>query len=536
MRKLLRILSLLLLPLLAEASHQVSGYIKFTCIGGTEYQVTLVNYTNGDPLTTGNCSQADRDTIRMHWGDGTSDVLIRYNGIKDQFGYPGGDSICPCRKVNLYTGTHNYPGPGTYHLYIDDQDRMAYICNMTNSASQDFYLFTDLTITPLSCGGGSTPIISNPLACEYACAGQCYYYNVGAYSPEGDSISYSLGDCMNSTGVCNGYFIPAGASIDPVTGTLSWCNAVQGCPPNNIYNFSIRITTYKRCNISGVDVKAPIATMDVELEIIVNSNCNPTPKIASPLDTCVTAGDFIKFNYTSAEASGDPSTMTAVGQPFTLVPAATFSSTTGNPSNATFTWQTNCTEVSKTPYQVTVKSTDLTTGLNAYATTSIRVVAPAPTNLKATVVANSVCLHWNPSVCSQTAGYNIYRAIGCVPFKVTPCATGVSDTTGYVLIASTKGINDTEYCDNNVVPGLNYSYLVAGTYPLPDGSISYASNDTCVLVKRNIPVLTNVSVDSTATGTGTIYLRWIKPSTNILDFDTTSFPGPYTYRLMRAVG
>ena len=106
MRNLLRILALLFLPLIAAATHQVSGYIYVKHMTGLTYQVTLYNYTNGDPFTTGACgTDADRDTMRIWYGDGTSDLLIRSNGPTDPSGYPGGATICSCRKLNIYTNS-----------------------------------------------------------------------------------------------------------------------------------------------------------------------------------------------------------------------------------------------------------------------------------------------------------------------------------------------------------------------------------------------------------------------------------------------
>ncbi|HXP49795.1 MAG TPA: gliding motility-associated C-terminal domain-containing protein, partial [Bacteroidia bacterium] len=172
--------------------------------------------------------------------------------------------------------------------------------------------------------------------------------------------------------------------------------------------------------------------------------------------------------------------------------------------------------------------------LSAYKTTSIHVIGPPITNLKATVTGNSVSLNWDKSVCSQTVGYNIYRAIGCVKFVPGPCETGVPATSGFIYVGTTTTTN---FIDSTVVPGLYYSYLVDAVYPVIAGSPQgIASNDTCVFIRRDIPLLTNVSVDSTAAGTGRIFVRWIKPKSDSLDFDTTKYTGPYTYTLSRAQG
>ena len=112
--------------------------------------------------------------------------------------------------------------------------------------------------------------------------------------------------------------------------------------------------------------------------------------------------------------------------------------------------------------------------------------------------------------------------------------------TGYTLLATVHGLYDTTYCDSNngagLSPGVSYSYIVDGVFPLPDGSESYASNDTCVTIKLSVPLITNVSVTKTDPSQGKIFVRWMKPFPDPADLDTTVYPAPYKYVLERASG
>jgi len=547
-KKFFWILSFLVLPLLAEATHQVAGYIYFKHISGLTYQATFVDFVNGDPYNNPTeCGDPqDRDTMRIYYGDGGSDVVIRSNGPIDPNNFPGGDSICPCRKVCLYTSPpHTFPGAGSYHIWVYDVDRMWNITNIPNSANTSFYVFTSINIRNSATEDISSPVITNPLTCQNACMGQCYYYNPGAYSAAGDSMVYSLGNCLyipnadlppaplNYGENIPLYAIPPGTTIDPQTGTLEWCTPTTA----GIFNFSIRIISYHKYNLSGVSGDPSVDTMDVEVEVNVSGSCSThDPTITGQGDTCIVAGTFLNMFDTAKDADKDPLTVTASGDPFTLSPPATFTTTGADPVYSKFNWQTDCSDVRSSPYQVIIKATDNgSPSVSSYKVLNIHVVAPAPTNLKATVSGNSVYLHWNPSICPQTTGYQIYRAKGCIPFTQNNCETGVSPSSGFAYIGSTTGLDDTTYTDNNVIPGISYSYLVIAAYPLPDGSLSYASNYTCVTIKRDLPLITNVSVENTSTA-GTIFIRWVKPLTGNGYLDTIVSPGPYKYRLSRATG
>jgi len=177
---------------------------------------------------------------------------------------------------------------------------------------------------------------------------------------------------------------------------------------------------------------------------------------------------------------------------------------------------------------------------SGYGTSLITVVGPPPPHLTANIDGTTVCLHWGPSPCPQATGYNIYRGLGCIDFKPDVCTTGVPSSTGFTLIASNVGLDDTTYCDSNggagLSPSVRYSYIVDATYPLPDGSQSIASNDTCVTIKLGVPLITNVSVTKTDPAHGKMFIRWMKPIANDSNLDTIQYPPPYTYVLEHATG
>ena len=75
---------LLLLPILfalfindADATHNRAGEITYRHMGGFTYMIRVTTYTKKSSKA------ADRDSLTVEWGDGTSSVLPRINGFFD---------------------------------------------------------------------------------------------------------------------------------------------------------------------------------------------------------------------------------------------------------------------------------------------------------------------------------------------------------------------------------------------------------------------------------------------------------------------
>ena len=268
MKKLHWILLLFFIPFLAKSQVQTGGYISLKWLGGISYQATVVDYTLGNPSNNGVCgSTADPDTIRLWWGDGTSELIYRINGgIHPPDTIPGGDSVCECRKESIYkSNSHTYSGPaGPLTLWVYFSGYVPNIVNMNSSASTGMLLTNKINLNPFVGYSFSSSIIINPPVCSYGCLGQCYTFNLGANTTGGDSVAYSLGD-INAPG----YYIPKNVSINAVTGTLTWCN------PDSVglYEFLINLITIKNDSISGKPFHFAIDTEKVILQVNIQDSC-----------------------------------------------------------------------------------------------------------------------------------------------------------------------------------------------------------------------------------------------------------------------
>lgn len=523
----------------AKATHNRAGEITYKWLYGYTYQIKVTTYTKIGP------NVADRCEDTVYFGDGTRAVVLRSNGplagcTPAREGVPITSDI----KLNEYVTTHNYSGPGSYTISMEDPNRNQDVINLPNSVNQVFYIESFLVIPFFSSGKNDSPILTFP-PIDNGCVGKCFLHNPGAVDLDGDSLSYELTTCRGTGGSpISGYTYPATGggtyNIDPISGTLTWCTPqLQG-----EYNLAIIIKEWRKNDDGNYFLIGYILR---DLQVDVGACNNNQPHILSISDTCVMAGTVMTKTITATDPDSDVLTLEANGGPFLSGnPIATFSSPTGlTPISGIFTWNTSCTHIRKAPYQVTVKvkDNDFTVSLVDFKTFNITVVPPPPLNLTGIPQGTSVFLKWQKPNCHLTTGnkiekYCIYRKSDCNPWTPSNCEVGVPAYTGYVRIGCTTNLNDTTFLDTNngngLSQGTNYSYLVVAVYI--DEAQSYASNQICVQLKRDVPILVNIDVQATDVTTGAIFVRWIKPLLGINALDTLAIQGPYEFRLVHHDG
>ena len=504
-------------PLLA--THQRAGEITFKYISGLTYEITIVTYSY-------ELSLADRYQLDIYWGDNTKSTLLRTNG---PYNYPlgyAGEVVAPLIKKNLYVGTHTFPGSATYKITLEDPNRNYGILNIPNSVEVPLFIETELIINPFI-GVNSSPLLLLP-PIDQGCVDQPFIHNPGAYDPDGDSLSFRLTTCRGAGGEnIPGFQLPnaVGSNVggtftmDPLTGEILWQNPKM----RGEYNIAFLIEEWRH------GLKIGYITRDMQITIVA---CDNNAPVIEPInDTCVEAGDTIQFRVTATDADTNNIKLTATGASFEINDPSVFISPNDSAgrNSGIFRWETTCAHVRKSAYQVYFKATDNDLPVNLFDLKSmnITVVGPAPKNLTATALGNTIQLKWDKNRCTNVSGYKIYRRNGFYGYVAGYCETGVPAYTGYQLIfTSTK--TDTLFVDSQLARGIDYCYMVVATYP--DGAESYASNEACAQLKKDVPVITNVSVLKTGTADGRIYLAWSKPT----ELDFIQAPGPYKYLIYRS--
>lgn len=506
------------------ATHNRAGEITYVSQGGYTYEVTVVTYTNS-------ISNIDRCELTINWGDNNTSVLPRTNGQSINCSPAhDGEAITSSIQKNVYKGTHTFPSPGYYTMFVQDLNRNSGVVNIPNSVQVPFYVSTTLLVNP-AIGPNNSPLLLNPPIDE-GCVHRTFVHNPAAFDPDGDSLSYELVNCrgLNGREIPETYspgYVQDSVFIDPITGDLIWDQPQM----MGEFNFAFVIKEYRK-GLNGNYQLIGSVTRDMQVDI---GQCNNQPPvIQAPTPHCVEAGSTLSFNVSATDPDNNNLTMSALGGPFEITPAANFPdpATGSSPLTATFTWTPSCDQVRLQPYYVYFRVEDSDPAgdnLVDIFTVEIRVVAPSPKNPTAVGNNGVIDLQWDPDLCSEANGYDVYRKKGSYGFTPAECETGVPAYTGYEYIGSTTGWAASTYTDSiDVEMGVQYCYMVVATFD--DGSESYASVEFCSEIAKTLPIITHVDVVSTDAVSGEIDIKWIAAT----DIDSFSFPPPYAYIVERA--
>ena len=514
-QKILFLLLFLIFAFKANATHQRAAQITYKHLSGNTYKITVTMFTR-----TSSPADDTRDYMPIKWGDNTQEEIPRII-----FQDLGSDIT-----LNVYTGTHTFPGTGTYIISVEDPNRNNGVINIPNSVNVPMYIESLLVINPFLGPNNSVLLTNAPI--DVGCVNKIFVHNPAAYDPDGDSLSYKLVICKGQNGQdIPGYTFPMASEyfkLDSVTGDLLWKNPIlQG-----EYNVAFVVEEWRQ------GVKIGYVRRDMQINIIA---CDHDPPVFDILpDTCIYAGDFITFPVSATDPDSTMVTITGKGGPFfvTESPAEINPDPGQGPVTATttFLWQTQCSHIRKEPYRAVFKAKDNGTpvGLVSFGSAKIAVISPAPENLTVTPLGRSINISWDTVECPNALGYKIYRKEQKDTWTPSLCETGVPSSSGFHLIKEVAGNNTTHYTDDNNGEGLSqgilYCYRITATFY--GNTESKASDTACCYIKRDAPLITHVTNDSNNITAGNVWVKWSKPT----ELDTSAYPGPYKYHLIRNIG
>jgi gliding motility-associated-like protein len=534
------------------ATHNRAGEILIDQLGALTIRATIITYTKASSVP------ADRDTLEIVWGDGTTQKVPRSNG--------NGELLQGDIKLNKYIATHTYGARGTFRISMTDPNRNGGILNVNFPQSDLIPFFIQTTYTFLSSnflGFNSTPRILQP-PIDKGCVGKSFIHSLNAFDPDGDSIAYRLiTPLQSSNSSVPGYDLPdqirPGAnnqiSLDSKTGQFRWNTPQQ----KGEYNIAFQIISYRSGN--------PIDTTVRDMQVLIEDCKNDPPKVTTIDEICVVAGELLKFPVSATDPNtGDRVSLTALGGPFEVLPTnerAIFVGTGGTSKyqipvvRDTFKWQTTCNQIQQYPYTVVFKALDTSfttspnlTNLTDLKTVLIKVVGPPPLNVQCVANSGQVTVSWEkPYFCENALnhyffGFSVWRREGKAPFPPDKCSPGLTGK-GYTQIAFDTVFQMVNgryiFVDNSVERGKTYCYRILAHFAKRTSANnpynlveSLPSEEACVQLQRDIPLMTNVSVDFTSATVGKMFVRWTKPVAK--DLDTIRNPGPYKFVLQRTTG
>lgn len=539
---------LLCLTQVTMASHMIAVEIRARPINCTTrtYEITLIGY-----VSTASTVPFGGDPDSLSFGDGQSIIVPEQVPVVI-------DPLLNIGRVQ-YTIVHTYASAGKYILSYREHARNNGIMNMEESALTTFYTESAITITQGHCD--SSPFLTVP-PIDRACSGIAYYHNAGAIDMDDDSVAFSLvtpksdrnTEVINYSNPDDRKFYtaigmnynrgnenkngPPSFAIDPVDGTLSWdAPGVTG-----EYALAIKITGWKYNSSDSTWVESGFCIRD--MQVIVEDCNNRNPDVVVPNELCVMAGETAEFTVPGSDPDGDPVTMEAFSDIFTLTGNPGMVLPEGAPLQATaapfdtaklhFSWNTSCLNVKSQPYKVVIKITDSPAAgprLVRFKTVSIKVIAPPPEfeTVNINPVTKSATLTWKGYSCENTENIQVWRRVSEYRYQQPDCNTGMPYFLRYKLIATLAGDSES-YLDSDLAIGAQYCYRIValiGGNKTP-GRIS---RDTCFIPRpAEAPVITMVSVSTTGETDGSVQVRWTPP----FDIDQTQYPPPYRYKVYRS--
>lgn len=540
------------------ATHNRAGEITVEQIGDcTEsltIRATIVTYTKASSRP------ADRDTLTLCWGDGQCERVARANGPGNP---PQGVVLENDTKFNIYQAFHTYLSRGSYVLSMTDPNRNAGILNVNfpNSDQVKFHIETRYTFpNPQFQGCNNTPVLLQP-PIDIGCVGKTFTHNPNAFDVDGDSLSYHTFIPQQDVRLpVPNYDFPEDISggvnnnftIDEVTGDIVW-DAPQRAGE---YNYAMIIVEYR----NGI----PLDTIIRDMQILIEECENEPPEIQTSVEEiCVVAGELVEINVVATAPlfeSDQRVRLTALGGPFEVPNSpATFlpdnNTFQNDPVTKVFTWQTTCDHIFDQYYSVVFRAVDNffgdTSGLATLKTVRIKVVGPPPEDVRASAGAGQVEVTWErPYDCEDATddyfrGFTVWRREGSNNFPLDTCDPGLEGK-GYTKLTPVpiQDVVDERYyfLDQTVDRGRTYCYRILGEFAQTtpgglytfNGAQSLASAEVCVQLNRDVPLITNVDVQTTSTADGRMEVCWSKPKVG--DLDTILNPGPYVYEVLRATG
>ncbi len=318
-----------------------SGRIEAQYNSGTS--TYLVRITTYSKTSSFNSDRSFLDSVHL----GYNNIVISVNRIA-KINYPGDISL------NKYEFLHTFPGPGNYLIHYSDLNSYSFV-NIPNSSPTVFYLETELVIPIGNCIANTPQIFMDPVF-VFPCNRNVNIART-AFDFERDSLAYTLVSCkVDPVNTILGYYLPAGVSLNPVTGEFKWNG--NSIADTGEFFFAVKIEKWRRAPAS---VMIPLGYVMEEFSL----NIKPNLSTNFNFDTSgypVNAGGYFSSTVLPDSVFNlhiefiDSSISPTLGYISNMIDSSTWATqTTGNLVTADFSWTPSAANISRQPYSLIIR-------------------------------------------------------------------------------------------------------------------------------------------------------------------------------------
>src|SRR5690554_2691461 len=478
----------------AKATHVAGGYVQLGCTNTPGvYEVTMILYRD--------CARTATIAAKYDINFTNTCGLARVTAKMERTSMREVSQICDAQlhttRCNNGTnpGYEEYTFKGTVALGDCDSWTANYsLCcrntasNVNNANNTNFNIISKFNTAVTPCN--TTPTVTAQPE-PFVCINQPVTYNLGAYEPDGDSISYSLVPALhngNPVNYRNSYDANTpihGAVIDPVSGTVSFTPDAVGN-----YIVVVRMTEW---NDDGVIVS--VTDYEYQTYVLNCSNQSPQPPPTTGPNAGVTnvTGSIVRNGPNSLTMcqgfqgcfevvftdSDQGDELSVVSNLENVLPGATITQSGTNPLTVSVCWTPVTTSGTVTLNFLVEDDACPITGQNNYAAT-INVVNPGVPSVTTT---RETCGGANEG----TATITMSGGVPPFTYNIAGQQTGSNSTGNFTDLA----------------PG-NYTYAVnTGGGCDVTGTFTIVAGPTLSIAGSSTEVLCNASSDGTATATPT---------------------------------
>lgn len=585
----------------ARASHAMGADLTYRCLGGNTYELTFSFYRDCDGISAPATISIDYSSSCFPGG---TIFLNPIPGAPNQI-----SPVCPTQLSTcdggtftgieewIYRGTITLPGPCADWTFSHTECcRNSAITTTVGGAGDDMYVYSLLNNTGGLCNNSPT-FSNNPV--PFACVGQRFCFNHGAFDADGDSIVYSLIQPLTSTGTVT--YNPGYSNTQPVISSpaVTFNNTTGDICMNptqqDVTVFAVLVREYRNGVLIGE------VERDIQLTVLACNNFLPTLTgiNGTPFFTRNLCAD-VPFSFYIRSIDANAANTTFISWDYG-VPGATLTTFGGRRDSAIFNWTPTQADIGNR-YCFTATVTDdncpyigtqifsycfTVNGVDVNAGSDVSVACGQCTSLTAVGIGGSgaYTYTWNPTRPDSVQGATLNPAcVGTYVVKVNdgqcinhdtvdvvPSAGNIAASFTSVANCSGAPVQFTDNSSGGTINSWAWSFGDGGTSNIQNPTHQYAADGTynvqlivttpggCidttvqqVVVQTNIPNAvfsannecsgTPVSFSDQSGGTGINSWSWNfgDPNSGASNTSTTqnpfhSFSAPGTYNVTLTV-